>query len=160
MVPSRSRSASITANPDVMRSNPFWLVASILAVASAFVLAQDPTNPTSAYPDSLPSPGPFPPIDPSISLLPLPLQSLLAHLQNGTLTSVQLVDYYLDAIAKNNEHGLELRAVIQTAPREGVRKLAWEMDDERRRGKVRGPLHGVPIIVKVALTSLSALGIS
>lgn len=44
--------------------------------------------------------------------------------------------------------GLQLNAIIETAPLDNVRAIAQSLDDERAAGKVRSPLHGVPIIVK------------
>ncbi|KAH8694488.1 amidase signature domain-containing protein, partial [Ilyonectria robusta] len=43
---------------------------------------------------------------------------------------------------------LGLRAIIETAPGDNVRTIAKHLDRERSKGKIRSPLHGVPILVK------------
>jgi hypothetical protein len=74
------------------------------------------------------------------------LQQLL---DAGSLTSVKAVTAYLDQIARHNTAGLKLHAVIDTPPRPLVLKLAQALDDERAHQGARGPLHGVPVLVKV-----------
>ncbi|KAI1427349.1 putative amidase [Xylaria sp. FL1777] len=69
-------------------------------------------------------------------------------MQNGTYTSRQLVQLCLDQIDKHNKAGMQLRAIISIPPREQILALADQLDEDRERGRVRGPLHGIPIIVK------------
>jgi amidase len=68
------------------------------------------------------------------------LQALLAA---GQLTSRQLVMGYLSRIAAHNPL---LHAVIETNP--NAVAIAAGLDNERRAGHVRGPLHGIPLLVK------------
>ena len=68
------------------------------------------------------------------------LQALLA---SGKLTSRELVQGYLQRIAALNPL---LNAVIETNPQAVA--IAAQLDAERRRGVVRGPLHGIPILLK------------
>lgn len=68
------------------------------------------------------------------------LQRLMA---TGQLSSRDLTEGYLDRIHDLNP---TLNAIIETNP-EAV-KIARQMDKERRAGHVRGPLHGIPVIVK------------
>lgn len=99
-------------------------------------------------------------IPPTLDLLSAPLEAVLDHLEAGNVTSLALVDAYLARIQENNHQGLLFRAVIETAPLEsgggvvGVRDIAKELDAERRAGKPRGRVHGVPILVKVHLLLL------
>ncbi|KAK0612157.1 amidase signature domain-containing protein [Immersiella caudata] len=51
--------------------------------------------------------------------------------------------------AKRNHAGLKLNAVISTADQEAVLGQGRQLDAERRVGTLRGPLHGVPILLKV-----------
>jgi len=60
--------------------------------------------------------------------------------------STDLVTGYLERIAKYNDF---LYAVISTAPRDLVLSIADRLDQRRADGHVRGPLHGIPIILKV-----------
>src|SRR5437867_1724519 len=68
------------------------------------------------------------------------LQSLF---QSGALTSQELTRGYLDRIAQLNPL---LGAVIETNP--DALSIAQKLDTERRTGRVRGPLHGIPVLVK------------
>lgn len=64
-------------------------------------------------------------------------------LAEGRITSRQLVDQYLQRIAK---YELELRATMAVNP--NAQALADQLDAERRDGKIRGPLHGIPVALK------------
>src|SRR5690348_6790390 len=69
---------------------------------------------------------------------------LARKLADGELTSVELVQMSLDrieALDRNNT-----RAVIEINP--DALDIARRRDAERRRGRVRGPLHGLPLLVK------------
>jgi Asp-tRNA(Asn)/Glu-tRNA(Gln) amidotransferase A subunit family amidase len=61
-------------------------------------------------------------------------------------TAAALVDAYLARIAAFDQQGPALNAMIRLNPR--ARAEAAALDAERRRGRVRGPLHGIPIILK------------
>ena len=74
---------------------------------------------------------------------------LQERLELGTLTSVQIIEAYLSQITAHNHSGLKLNALICVAPEESVLAQARKLDEERKEGRVRGPLHGLPIIVKV-----------
>lgn len=64
----------------------------------------------------------------------------------GRWTSAQLVDAYLARIAAYDQRGPALNAMIRLNP--AARREAVARDAERRRGTVRGPLHGIPVILK------------
>ncbi len=68
------------------------------------------------------------------------LQALMA---SGQLTSKDLVKGYLRRIGSLNPL---LNSVIETNP--NAISIAQHLDNERRRGHVRGPLHGIPVLVK------------
>lgn len=71
------------------------------------------------------------------------LAGLKVSLDQGCMTSVQLVQRYLDRI---DAYEPRVEALIVTNP--GVLQRAGELDAERAAGHVRGPLHGIPILVK------------
>jgi amidase len=54
---------------------------------------------------------------------------------------------------------LNLRAIIETAPVDNVLAIAQKLDEERAAGKVRSPLHGVPIAVKDSASILLSFSI-
>jgi len=68
------------------------------------------------------------------------LQALMA---SGQATSSSLVSYYLRRIEALNPI---LNSVIETNP--NALCIADQLDQERRNGRVRGPLHGIPVLVK------------
>jgi amidase len=88
-----------------------------------------------------------------IDLLTATAEDLSSLLENGELTSESLVKDYLDQIARHNQDGLKVGAVCTTAPREKVLEIARQLDQERHEKGPRGPLHGIPVLVKVLLTS-------
>lgn len=69
-------------------------------------------------------------------------------LNAGAITSVEIVQCYLHQIEQHNRRGRQLRALISVAPRHELLRIARRLDEERARGKRRGPLHGIPIVVK------------
>ncbi len=62
---------------------------------------------------------------------------------SGEVTSRQLTAIYLRRIDRFNPL---LAAVIETNPQ--ARRIADRLDEERRSGRIRGPLHGIPVLVK------------
>jgi amidase len=74
------------------------------------------------------------------------LQKLI---QTGQISSEELVLSFLDQIDKHNDAGLKLKAILSVCPRDIAISHARRLDDERRQGKVRSDLHGIPIILKV-----------
>jgi amidase len=77
-------------------------------------------------------------------------EATIAELQDrmtrGRLTSRDLVQKYLDRIDAIDRRGARLNSVIEVNPDAG--RIARELDRERRDGRVRGPLHGIPILLK------------
>ena len=79
----------------------------------------------------------------SAAFLEKTIPELQAMLASGQLTSRELVLGYLQRIAELNPL---LHAVIETNPQAVA--LAARLDNERRGGHLRGPLHGIPILLK------------
>lgn len=71
------------------------------------------------------------------------LQSAMA---DGRTSALLLVDAYLARIAAFDARGPALNAILRINPQ--ARTDARQLDAERRAGRVRGPMHGVPIILK------------
>lgn len=85
---------------------------------------------------------------PDLDVLTLTAVQLQLLLSIRATTSVEIVQLYLDQIAKHNHAGLKLNAVISVADEEAVLEQARRLDAERLSGKLRGPLHGIPILLK------------
>ena len=71
------------------------------------------------------------------------ITGLQEKMSAGELTSAGICKKYLDRIAKVDP---VLRAVIEVNPE--ALEIARQLDAERKSGKVRGPLHGIPILIK------------
>lgn len=71
------------------------------------------------------------------------LQQLLGS--STDITSKRLVKVYLSQIERHNDY---LKAVISTAPESLLLERADMLDEERKNGKLRSPLHGIPILIK------------
>jgi amidase len=71
---------------------------------------------------------------------------LLAAQRIGTVTSHDLVEKYLARIKAYDQEGPRLNAMVALNPK--ALEQADALDAERRAGRVRGPLHGIPIVVK------------
>ena len=73
----------------------------------------------------------------------------------GKATSVDIVKAYLARIAAMDRKGPALRSVIAVNP--DVLAQAKALDAERQAGRVRGPLHGVPILIKDNIETADAM---
>jgi amidase len=82
----------------------------------------------------------------AIDVVELSAADARERLTAGTLTSRALTQAYLDRIAAVDDAGPLLNAVIEVNP--AALAEADALDAERKGGKVRGPLHGLPILVK------------
>lgn len=74
------------------------------------------------------------------------IAELQAGLKAGTISSVKLTELYLRRISEIDQGRHDLLSVIEVNPE--AMQLAEQMDKERKAGKLRGPLHGIPIMIK------------
>ncbi len=74
------------------------------------------------------------------------IAELQAAMGAGTLTSRQLVQAYIQRIRQIDLSGAQLNSVIEINP--DARAIADRLDRERRGNGLRGPLHGIPVLVK------------
>jgi amidase len=76
----------------------------------------------------------------------LTVGDLQKKMQSGQYTAEALTQLYLDRIQAVDKKGPGLNSVIEINP--DALKIASAMDQERKAGKIRGPLHGIPILIK------------
>ena len=110
-----------------------FLVASA-AAATAGAAQISPTPSTSTAPAS------------PNTVVELSLTDLAAAFADGRLSSQQLTQSYLARIDKLDRRGPNLGSVLETNPR--ALEIAAALDAERKAHGARGPLHGVPVLIK------------
>jgi amidase len=74
------------------------------------------------------------------------IDDLQRAMREGTQTARSITELYLARIEALNRQGPELRAIIEVNPE--ALDIADRLDAERKAGKVRGPLHGIPVALK------------
>ena len=74
------------------------------------------------------------------------IRDLQAAMTAGEVTSERLVKSYLARIAAYDQAGPRLNSVIYINPNAAA--AARDLDEERRTRGVRGPLHGIPVLLK------------
>ncbi len=81
-----------------------------------------------------------------MNLLEASIESVQQAMNSGSLTAVQLTQYYLDRIATYDQQGPGLNSI--RVLNDDALKQAAALDDERSRQGARSMLHGIPILVK------------
>ncbi len=76
-------------------------------------------------------------------------------MQQQQLSSVELTQYYLQQIRTIDDSGPELNAIVDINPE--ALQQAHAMDAERKAGKVRSALHGIPVVLKANIATADQL---
>lgn len=84
--------------------------------------------------------------DDTFELNELTIADLQKKMEEKQYTSRLITELYLKRIAAIDKDGPKLNSVIELNPE--ALKIADEMDKERYAGKVRGPMHGIPVLIK------------
>lgn len=74
------------------------------------------------------------------------ISDLKSDFDKGVLTTTQATQHYIDRIRAIDKSGPSLNAVIEINP--DALKIAKKLDEEHKSGIVRGPLHGIPVMLK------------
>ncbi len=85
-------------------------------------------------------------IGPSQQLEEATIAQLQEAMRKGLSTSVSITQSYIDRIRAIDQQGPALRSVIELNP--DALSIAASLDEERKKGKIRGPMHGIPILIK------------
>ncbi|MBI2404239.1 MAG: amidase [Gemmatimonadetes bacterium] len=88
----------------------------------------------------------LPPVQQAGPLDEMTVAQLQADMQSGRRTSRSITQAYVRRIAALDRQGPSLRTVLETNP--DALQIAEQLDAERKQGRVRGPLHGIPVIIK------------
>jgi amidase len=86
------------------------------------------------------------PAVPAFELDELTIAELQERMSSGQESARSLTEKYLARIAALDREGPALRAVLETNPE--AMQIAESLDAERKAGQVRGPLHGIPVLIK------------
>jgi amidase len=87
-----------------------------------------------------------PAVAPAFELDEVTITELQQALQSGKYSSRQLVEKYSNRIGDIDKKGPALNAVIEMNP--DAERIAAELDRERKEKGPRGPLHGIPVLIK------------
>ncbi len=79
-------------------------------------------------------------------LIEVTIAELQARMASGELTSQKLVQLYLARINDIDRHGPKVNSVLELNP--DAEEIAKALDKERREKGPRGPLHGIPLLIK------------
>ena len=126
--PDKDRTAEVTRRK-------FLGSAAALGVASLAPADLTPLDKASTPPDV----GPF-------ELDEITTAELQDGMKSGKFTARSIAQKYLDRIAEIDKQGPAINSVIETNP--DALAIADSLDDERRSKGPRGPLHGVPVLIK------------
>jgi amidase len=113
--------------------------AAVLGAAAAGGVKRSGAAPRSGAAAAPPPAAPF-------ELEEVTAAQLQAGMASGRWTSRRIVEQYLERIAALDRAGPSLHAIIETNP--DAVSLAEALDRERSAGRTRGPLHGVPVLLK------------
>lgn len=76
----------------------------------------------------------------------LSVEELGNRMQRGQLDAVTLVQYLQQRIHALDKNGPAINSIIELNP--DALAIARSLDSERKQGRVRGPLHGIPVLLK------------
>ena len=82
----------------------------------------------------------------TFSLEEYTIDQLQEQYKNGTLTIQEVTQRYLDRIEAIDKNGPQLRSVIQVNP--DAISIAKQLDEALKNGQARGPMHGIPVLLK------------
>jgi amidase len=83
---------------------------------------------------------------PGFTLEELTIAELQEKMTKGDLTARSIAEAYLSRIESIDKAGPKLNSVIEVNPE--ALAIADKLDEERRNNRIRGPLHGIPILIK------------
>lgn len=86
------------------------------------------------------------PNDTSFEVVETTIEMIHQAYRSGALSAVELVSAYLSRIDKYDSAGPELRSVLQLNPE--ALEIAEQLDQDQKNGDWKGPLHGIPVLLK------------
>jgi len=114
-----------------------FLQSSVVAGLGLSISACNQTQPATGLKDEFTD---------DFELMELTVAQLQKKMKTGELTAVQITKLYLRRIEQVDKSGPAVNAIIEI--NDEALSIAAAMDQERKEGNVRGPLHGIPVILK------------
>jgi amidase len=133
------RKIRISSNPNLPSRRTFLAAGVAGGALAAGYRAEAQDGSVSSSTPSAPSDAPF-------ELSELSIDDLQRGMESGKFTSRSLAEKYLARIEAVDAGGPQLKSVIEVNP--DALALAETADNERRANHIRGPLHGIPVLVK------------
>ena len=116
-----------------------FLRATALLSASAAIVPAFASAHQGARPESTPEIKPF-------ELDEITIADLQAGMASGKFSTRSIIEKYLARIEEIDKQGPTINSVIEVNPE--ALAIADAMDKERRQNQVRGPMHGIPVLIK------------
>ena len=130
-----------------MKRRNFITSSSLAAAGLTTMLAASCTTSTSDKKnDPSPAESKDDPIAIGFELNEITISELQDKMAKGEYSSEKITQLYLQRIAAIDKKGPALNTVIELNP--DAMTIAKAMDEERKAGKIRGPLHGIPVLIK------------
>jgi amidase len=83
------------------------------------------------------------------------ITDLQEGMRMGTYTSRSIVEMYLKRVEEIDKRGPAIRSYLEINP--DALAIADQLDQERRDGQIRGPLHGIPVLLKDSIDTADKL---
>jgi len=119
-------------------------VDTVIRLAAAALVAVSLT--LSAADNPKRAPKPMPKAKPTFDVVEASIADLQAAMSSGKITSRELVALYLARIKAIDKAGPKINSVIEVNP--DALAIAESLDKERGQSGARGPLHGIPVLIK------------
>ena len=83
------------------------------------------------------------------------IPELQTAIKSGKTTSRKLVEWYLRRLARIDRAGPRLNSIVEINP--DVLEIAQQLDEERVERGLRGPLHGIPVVLKDSIATIDRM---
>lgn len=124
-------------NPSAMNRRRFLQSGAMAGAALCFVTPRLTARAADSFSYTQP---------PAFELDEVTIADLQAGMQRGRWSAHALAEKYLSRIDDIDRKGPRLNSVIELNP--DALKIAEALDRERKDGRTRGPLHGIPVVIK------------
>ncbi len=119
-----------------------WAAGGAGAMATSIACSPETPPPTRSQEKDLP---PNPAQTP-FELEEKTIEELQSGMAQGDWTAKQITRLYLERIEALDANGPKVNSILETNP--DALEIAESLDEERKAGLVRGPLHGIPVVLK------------